>query len=140
MLQLMKKLNPPNATISLNSDCVVNRNIIIIIRGINLSSLLSIVKDFMMPNLLKMSMKIIGVTNVVAKTVNKQTAMLMSDVSHIPEAINTSSIHVGNNTGCVSTEINWANLFIVIYSSLRRRATGMSNCSRYLAMVRLAML
>lgn len=99
ILHPMKKLKMPNATISLKSDCIVKRNITIIIKGINLSSFLSIVNDFITPNFLKISMKIIGIMNVVTMTVSRQMLGLKCVIRPNPELINMSIIHVGSNIG-----------------------------------------
>lgn len=78
---------------------MVYRNITIIIKGINLSSLLSIVNDFITPNFFKISMKIIGIIKVVTTTVSRQVFVLMLDVLQIPEDMNINIIHVGSNIG-----------------------------------------
>lgn len=78
---------------------MVYRNIAIIIKGINLSSLLSIVNDFITPNFFKISMKIIGIIKVVTTTASRQVFVLMLDVLQIPEDMNINIIHVGSNIG-----------------------------------------
>lgn len=102
----MKKLKKPKAAISLNRDCMVYRKITIIIKGMTLSSFLSIISDFITFNFFKTSMKAIGAMNVVKKVVSRQILVLMADVLHIPELMNTNIVHVGNNMGWAMMEMS----------------------------------
>ena len=125
----------------LKKRLVEYRNITIIKRGMNRSSLFSIISDCIILNFFKIKSIMTGMTNVVMKTMAKLMSALNDDNLNIPDVMNINNIHVGNKTGCANVDISFANLFIsYFHSSLRRRATGMSSCSRYLAMVLLAML
>ena len=55
-----------------------------------------------------------GIMKVVPKTTYRHTSALKNEILNIPDAINISSIHVGNKTGCIIVDINLANLSINI--------------------------
>ena len=80
--------------------------------GMNLSSLLSIVKDFISFSFLRTNSIRIGMTNVVTNTIARLMSALRKDILNMPEFMNTNSIHVGNKAGCVITDMNFANLSI----------------------------
>lgn len=108
--------------------------------GMNLSSLFSIVKDSIILNFFKMRRNDIGNMNVVPNITARHISIFIDANLQMPDRINIRNIHVGNKIGWNIIDINCASLFIVDYNSLRNRATGMSSCSRYFAMVRLAIL
>lgn len=78
----------------------------------NLSSLFSIIKDFIILNFFKMKRMMTGIMKVVPNTTPRHTSALKKEILNTPDAMNTNSIHVGNKTGCVIVDIILANLSI----------------------------
>lgn len=84
----------------------MNRNIPIIIKGMNLSDCFSIVNDSNTFIFFSISKKVNGITNVVTKTIKKHSPTLMMSLLHIPDIINIKNIHVGSNIGCDIMDMN----------------------------------
>ena len=72
----------------------------------NLSSLLSIVMDFIILIFFNNNSDKAGITNVVAKTMARHISSRIKANSHNPVAIKIKNIHVGKKIGCVTTDMN----------------------------------
>ena len=92
--------------ISMSICSAMNRNIPIIIKGMNLSDCFSIVNDSNTFIFFSISKKVNGITNVVTKTIKKHSPTLMMSLLHIPDIINIKNIHVGSNIGCDIMDMN----------------------------------
>lgn len=78
----------------------------------NLSSLLSMVMDFIILIFFNSNKDKAGKTKVVPNITARQMSSLIKDILHIPEAMNIKNIHVGKKIGCVIIDKILANLFI----------------------------
>ena len=68
-------------------------------RGMNRSSLFSIISDFISLNFLRINNIMTGMTKVVMNTIARLMSALKEAILNIPDVMNINSIHVGNNTG-----------------------------------------
>lgn len=89
------------------SEAVISR------RGMNLSSLLSIVNDFIILIFFKNRRISIGMLTVTKNIIARHTSTLMKEVLTIPEVISMTNIQKGRNIGCEIAETNVANLFMI---------------------------
>lgn len=75
-------------------------------RGMNLSSLLSIVNVFITLNFFNTRRNSIGNMKVIPNTTPRHISAFMNETLQIPDAMNIRNIHVGNKTGCEIIDMN----------------------------------
>ena len=72
----------------------------------NLSSLLSMVMDFITLIFFNNNNMRAGITEVVPTITARHISSLINAISHIPVAIKIKNIHVGKKIGCEITDMN----------------------------------